>query len=250
MKYAGQRPQDTIPDASWKRVDPFEVLGHFISASCSIAQPWGEVRRSIMKAYYAKFRPGVLRHCNTDDVLALMDRHLLPVLTFRCCTWPFTMTIAKEIDSLQARLMAPLLAVTPDQDEDIGEFVRRRNRRANTLCDDHGRWSHIWAQRVMSFDAHIGRNTSGQLWPAHLRFVRDSHWLMERRALFLPRTCSQLQGWTVFAGRTNTRRARGGVPTRWHDGILESKQYLDDVRLTRRLKSRRERDRNLRQRVM
>ena len=62
----------------------FRGARSFHSASCSIAQPWGEVRRLIMKAYYAKFRSGVIRHCNTDDVLALMDRHLLPVLTFRC----------------------------------------------------------------------------------------------------------------------------------------------------------------------
>lgn len=177
-----------------------------------------------------------------------MDQHLLPILTFRCCMWPFCSTVAQEIDAFQAKLLAPLLDVTMASGEDVGEFCRRRRRRAGTLCDDHGRWSWVWADRVIKFDGHVQRNTAGNLWPALLRPLRDSDWLMQRRAQFVPCTTSRLRSWTALAGRTDTRYGGGGVALRWHDGVDQARSYATEARLRHVLKRQAKRNKKLRRR--
>ena len=72
---------------------------------------------------YSKFKASVLRHCDAEEVLALMARHLLPILTFSSCMWPFIATIVKEILAFQARLLVPLLEVEFYPSEGKGEFI-------------------------------------------------------------------------------------------------------------------------------
>ena len=218
-----------------------EVLGHFVPLSGSVSRAWGEVNKFVWRSYFAKFKPAVLRLCSSDGVLSYMDRHLLPILTYRCCIWPFSKSIADEIDAFQARLLGPLLDVRKTTDETIEEFVRRRCRRANTLTDDYGRWSAVWARRVLTFDAHIERDTSGILWGALLRPVRDAQWLMNRRSQYGPLTLSAFTTWTATAGRTNTRAAKGGVAIRWHKGVRTSREFEADDRLRQALSGRRPR---------
>ena len=154
----------------------------------------------------------------------------MPILTFRCCLWPYVETVAKEIDAYQAKMLSWLMDVHPEPGEDIGEFVRRRCRRANTLTESHGRWSLAWAKSCTSFDGHVSRNTSGRLWPALLKPLRDRTWLMEKRASFAPANSIRANSWNAFAGRTNTRRAPGGVATRWEDGVVNASLALEQER--------------------
>ena len=129
--------------------------------------------------------------------------------TFRACACPFASTKAKELEVFQAPLLAPMLDVVPDTGEDIGEFCRGSCRRANTLTADHGLWSVASANKVVSFDSHIERNASRKLWPALLQPLRNAQWLTQRRSNFVPITTRSFRTWSVLAGRTNIRMARG-----------------------------------------
>ena len=54
-----------------------------------------------------------------EDVIKMMDRHLLQMIKFWACLWPYVKTVAEQIDTFQARLLAPLLDIRPT----AGEYV-------------------------------------------------------------------------------------------------------------------------------
>ena len=57
---------------------------------------------------------------------------------------------------------------------------------------------------------HLERPRNGHSWAAILLHHRGLDWLMQQRAL---------HHGGLYAGRTGTRIAAGGVATRWHDGV-------------------------------
>jgi hypothetical protein len=123
-------------------------------------------------------------------------------------------------------------------DEDIKMFRKRRMRVAHTLAEVSGKWSLRWASAVVTWDAHIVRNTCGLLWAAALRKVRDASYLQQRRRSFLPKFSTRLSGWSELAGRTDSRSTRGSVAIRFHDGLLAATELLHEARMKELLKSR------------
>ena len=137
---------------------------------------------------------------------------------------------------MQIRMVSMLLLVRKEAEESISEFVRRRNRRAGTVCNAVGRWSHTWACRVCGWDAHVRRDTGKLLWPTKLLMLRDHHWLQQQRAKHAPTFSIRPRAWTALAGRTGTRAASGHVAVRWEDGVIEATEIADKARIEKGLR--------------
>ena len=134
------------------------------------------------------------------------------------------------MDKFQIRLVSMLIPLRMDANETAADFCRRRNRRAGTVCEVVGRWSHTWACRVMSWHSHIERDTGKALWPTKLLELRDRQWLIRRRSLFAPVFSIRSKAWTVLSGRTATRSKGGKVPVRWEDGLIDATELADKVK--------------------
>eukprot|EP00746_Dinoflagellata_sp_MGD_P069661 gnl/MRDRNA2_/MRDRNA2_285138_c0_seq1.p2 gnl/MRDRNA2_/MRDRNA2_285138_c0~~gnl/MRDRNA2_/MRDRNA2_285138_c0_seq1.p2 ORF type:complete len:105 (+),score=10.86 gnl/MRDRNA2_/MRDRNA2_285138_c0_seq1:241-555(+) len=94
------------------------------------------------------------------------------------------------------------------QHEDTASFCIRRNRAATYQMKSVGLWSKKLCSKALAWDAHIRRDTAGNLWSTKLLGVRDSSWLRWRRALFPSQ-----------ASRTATRCVHGHVAQRWEDSV-------------------------------
>ena len=164
------------------------------------------------------------------DVLNHLDKHLLPILLFRAAGWPYQPVIAQSIDKCQSRFLAPLLACKINNDELVGDFVRRRCRMSTTFCQLHGRWSLKRAQAVANWHGHCERNSSTYIWHSLIAPLRDDEWLRERRSQHVPRFTICARGWNTEAGRTKTRARRGQPAVRWHAGIMSTNEALQNVK--------------------
>jgi hypothetical protein len=221
---------DSVDAPPWKAVHVMRTLGHYNASNSSIARPWAIVHGHVMSAFYAKYRPTMLRGCSGRELAQLVDKHLWPIVAFRAAGWPHQPVVAKQMDKLQTRLVSMLLPLRCAPEETYKDFCKRRGQTATKECDAVARWSWRWAALVIGWDAHVNRNSSGLIWASFLREVRDKQWLMKQRGKFTPTLSSNPRAWTVFAGRTSTRQHRGGVPMRWHLGMENAVELERSVR--------------------
>ena len=106
--------------------------------------------------------------------------------------------------------------------------MQRRAHIAGTHVSLHGRWSLVWARRVVTWQSHLERSRDRHVWAAHLLSVRNAQWLRLQRARHAPVISRSLRPWTALAGRTATRATRGHVAIRWEDGMLEAHEVVHD----------------------
>ena len=212
------------------------LLGHFISDDGKLDYPWREVRRRVLAALYSKFRACKLRVLSLDGVAEEINRHLWPVVQFRSNNWPFRKDVAEKMDSLQSHCIAIASCIGPNQDEDVGEYHRRRAKTAGVAAASAGRWSLKWAKQVVAWHNHNLRNTGGLLWGPDVMQVRPMSWLQSLRQRHVPRRSTAVNPFTVDAGRLGTRARRGGPSRRWEDAIGDARAYIDAERLTGILK--------------
>jgi hypothetical protein len=238
--YLAVDPSDVVNLPGWQKVEIFEGLGHFISADGSLHGCLAKVRRLIWKAYFAKFKRNSLQYLTDENIALEIARHLEPVLLFRAPSWPFQKRIAGDIDKLQAKIIVAATAVPRIPEEPDDEFHRRRFKLANALAVRAGRWSLRWAAKSITWHAHLGRNSSGLLWPAILKDTFGDAYLRERRRSFLPKNSARLQGCSELAGRTNTRRQAGAPAIRSFDGLCAATEAVRAEKL--RLDTQRGRD--------
>ena len=136
-----------------------------------------------------------------------------PFFSFKCARWPVQSTIAKEVQSLQKRMVTVMMGIRMLPHETPASFRRRRARLASTHMSSGICWARVWATRWRDWDRHLARH------PEHaaskLLKSRDSAWLRARRWLFAPAASSARHAWTIAAGRTDTRVAAGAVQQRW-----------------------------------
>ena len=163
------------------------------------------------KSFWANPGANSARHLERAERLSLMQRAVLPLMSFRCSRWPPQRQIACEVDTLQQKMTASLLRLPRDPGELPEDYVRRRGRLARKICSEHGLWSQHWYTRARHWDEHLARPRNSNSWSSKLRNYRGKEWLIERRA--------QFSSASLLAGRTGTRSFQGKVQVRWHDGI-------------------------------
>ena len=119
-------------------------------------------------------------------------------------------TIAKEMDSVQFKMLASLLRVARLPTEEPRDYFRRRNRHASDLLRTNGRWSLMWAKRLKDWHAHLLRVGNSRTWGAILLPFRSAEFLRAQRLAnhSLP-----------SGGRTRTRAAPGPVQKRWEESL-------------------------------
>ena len=204
--------------ARWPLLQTFEVLGHTLQSSGSIRACWSKTKRSMWYAFWSNPGSNSARKLSAQARLRLLQRAVTPGLDFRCSRWPPQPQIAKEVDSLQRKMVGSIVNVPRWSGELVGDFVRRRGRNAARLCREHGVWSDRWFKRAVLWDEHLQRPQNSNTWSAKLRAHRDRLWFVQRRASLLP--LGQSWSSSVTGGRTRTRTLPGKVHTRWPDGIF------------------------------
>lgn len=157
-----------------------------------------------------------------------MNRHLLPIITYRAAAWPYQSTLAAQLDRFQNRLLAMLLHVQFEVRETPAQFFRRRAHRAATICQCNGRWSLAWARQMLNYNGHVQRNHTGNQWPALIGELRGTAWLRSRRAKYASKFSIRQGAWGLDAGITNTRAAPGGPNIRWPDAVINAYGAIDD----------------------
>ena len=126
---------------------------------------------------------------------------------YRLSRWPYSRSIAKEVDTLQRRVLSGCLFV-PFLAWETGEtFLRRRNRLVGDACTRLGRCSQRWQYLCIGWMGHCLRTipTSGASWCAALLKWRGSDYLTRVRSQHPHH-------------RTGTRVSSGYVPMRLEDG--------------------------------
>ena len=150
------------------------------------------------------------KHCDVSSKLSLLTRTVTPVLMWRVSRWPWQQTTAIALDRIQNKMISIVLRV-PRMPHESGEVYVRRSRR---IVADHvftvGKWSLMWAERVISWHEHVMRHNS---FAQVILSTMAESWLQSRRALYLSQTC------TLDAGRTGTRENQGRPQVRWLAGI-------------------------------
>ena len=197
------RPEDP---QKWPITEKFNCLGHILEGCAGIRACFANVKRCMWKAFFANSGQRFFKNAHISTKLVLLSRACVPVLTHRCSRWPPQSGVAQELDRLQTKMVAALLRCAKATTETPAAYCRRRNKSAARLCKQSGRWSALWFQRSIDWNAHILRGHNPYSWPTLLIRYQDESWLNEQRLL------SNFQG-------TQTRCTVGRPATRWHEGI-------------------------------
>ena len=215
------------PD-KWPIVDAFPVLGHVIQPTGSIRVCWSNARSAMWRSFWANPGAKDAKHLTVAARLSLLQRAVVPQLSFRCSRWPPQHQIAFELDSLQQKMTASILRLPRFEGEETESYVRRRGRIARSFCAESGQWSLYWFKGAVRWDEHLQRPVNDHSWSSRLRVYHGKEWLMTRRAQFAPSTASRNSPASAHAGRTDTRSCRGRVLPRWHDAVDYAKSMLSE----------------------
>ena len=205
---------DTTPDTvRWPLVTEFPCLGHLIQNDGGIRKCFGETKRLMWTAFWGNCRHHSLKKASLHIKHALLERCCKGTLSYRCSRWPPQPTIAKELDHLQARMVAAMLRAPRLPAELPADYCRRRNQLAGSHCKKAGTWSMSWFRRALAWHDHIQRGHSASSWPVLMLSFHDDVWLEEQR-------------FRASNRGTNTRVWKGRPAMRWHEGISHARIAL------------------------
>ena len=100
--------------------------------------------------------------------------------------------------------------------ESAEQWSHRRNHIASQKTGERGRWSELWAKRVLNWDKHVHHRPS---FNRSLLRYHNENWLVSRRLLFVVQNGTQESRNTPAAGRTGTRKNNGKPQPRWEAGV-------------------------------
>ena len=201
----------------WPICGTMPVLGHVIDSRASVRPCWQATRRAMQKSFWRNAGHARSKDLSLQHKLKMLSATVLPTAEFRFSRWPPQKQIADELDTLQSRMAAVIQCLRKQPQETPQSFCRRRGRAARALCRQMGLWSDRWFSRAAKWDAHLRRHpesASGALVAWH-----GNTWLRARRAQFVPSNPRSWMGWSIYAGRTDTRVRAGVVHQRWDDGV-------------------------------
>ena len=122
------------------------------------------------------------------------------------------MSMARELDILQRRMLKIVLRIRANPHESVEAFSRRAAREVSCVQAYLGAWSCVWACRTITWAGHIVRDTAHSSWPARIIHIRSSRELRERRAKNF--------------GAPLTRSSAGWTATRWTEGVQKAVDHL------------------------
>ena len=117
----------------WKVLDADTILGWTFFASGSCLDGWDALRQKLWKADHAQFHRPAVAQAGFMRKLMVLDCVLSRVLLRAVEPWPFSRTIANNIDALQRHMVACLVHVPRSFGESNDQYLRRRGRFASSL---------------------------------------------------------------------------------------------------------------------
>ena len=148
-------------------------------------------------------------------LLRRIQRFDLPFLRYRFPRWTFYKSLALKLDRVQRRMILIVLATKLIEGEDLSVFYRRRAKLATAEQKSQRAWSEVWAGCVVSWGAHVLRNSGNAFFVAQLNGVMGSSELSQRRSLNSCRPC--------------TRTSPGIIVRRWWDGVDNSQLFVNSL---------------------
>ena len=209
MPVIGHCPEN-MPE-HWPISATFLALGHIISPDGSIAACFDRTVKHAWRAFWANEGAQCLKPFSLELRLKRLQTFVFPVIAYRMTRWPYQLTAAKRLDALQRRMISIVLNVRMQAEETPDVFTRRRGRLAARYQLRMGSWSGLWAQAVVSWDAHLKRPTNCTSWASKVLHIRSPAELAERRA---------------DTGRPQCRALAGWVCTRWHESVHRAASEL------------------------
>ena len=218
MAPAGSQEVSAVPE-KWPVVRLYGVLGHHISDTGTVRPSWTLCKQKMWRAFFGNFGNRIVKKVPVEQKVLTVKRAVQPLLTYKCSIWPPQVTLAKEIDGVQRKMISILAPTRRRPTEDARQHAKRQSRQANALARQTGLWSKYWFDRAVAWDGHVRRDHVGLEWNSKFLELRNSAWLRDQRALFAPSVSSRSNPWTIFAGRTGTRSSPGKVQARWEEAI-------------------------------
>ena len=196
----------------WQKRDHFPVLGHIVSLENSTSECWRVTRKAMWSSFW-KNAGALDTATNTAKKLALLRRWTLPRLEFVMPRWAFTKDRANDLDKLQLKMISKLVRITRDRAEDRKSYFGRRDQVCETLAEQSGRWSVLWADRLLRWSDHLRRERNAGSWASKLLRTEDAAWLRLQR---LPFVCAAR---SLLAGATATRVLAERPKARWEEAL-------------------------------
>ena len=191
-------------------VSAFKILGHLLIPDGGSQACRDSTIRACWRSFWANVHRSKQQFRGRQVLLGRLNRFVLPVLTFRMPRWSFVESHAKQLDSIQRKMISIILALRPEVGESVEQFVRRRAREVARIQRSQVPWSVRWSRAVLAWGRHVERNTANNCFASHLLEVRSQDELRWRRA--------------SFSNRPNTRSFSGFNPRRWLDGLEVCRQ--------------------------
>ena len=189
-----------------------KCLGHHFDHDGGIASCFSKTKGSMWRSFYGNLSKSLLAS-SVPVKMRFLNSSIASIAAFRWARWPFQETYAGNLDGTQRRMISILMDWKPSPQESFDDFARRRRIKAGRMASRRGRWSHLWADSVKKWNAHVLRRHDAHVWSPSLLEWHGEEWLQHRRAL----------AWTGGTeSRTNTRAYRGKVQRRWTEGLKEA----------------------------
>ena len=208
-------------DECWALTDRFSCLGHILQPSGSVRACFYATKRACWNAFFHHLSSKKSRRVPIQHKLKLLQRVILPIVAYRCTRWPYQKTYAKELDALQTKMIAVLTPEVRWPDEELGMYIKRRNQMASRLAGGLGRWSRVWAKRVINWHDHLCRARNAKSLTSRIFLWHGAAWLREQRLL---------HGTSSIGGRTRTRLPVSAfVERRWEESVTDAEEAYPEL---------------------
>ena len=201
----------TPADSTWKSLECMRALGHLIQHDGGINVCFDFTIRCLWRSFFANAGSASAKGMPVSYKLRLLDKATKPVLSFRLTRWPFQSTKAHQLDKVQRRMLAMVMDLRLSPGQDAASFNRQRAKEASKQQVKSGKWSTLWASRVVAWHDHLQRPANSGTWAAQLAALRPPQELQQRR-------------WSN--GRPQTRAESGWIRPRWYEGIEKAASYI------------------------
>ena len=192
-----------------------KALGHWISDNGTVTKCVSETIKSMHASFFASFHPSLVKS-SFKTRTRFLEGSVKSVLSFRWSRWPFKVTTAQTLDSLQRRFVSLLFPVVRKNGDTPDSRRARQSRNSSLLQNELGRWSDGWAGSVLGWDAHVRREHDTKSWNHVVTQWRPASFIDRCRAL------ASSQG----ESRTRTRTYRGGKCTSWEQGLTDARLWM------------------------
>ena len=204
--------EQACTDPGYRVVTRFDALGHVLLSTGSCHVCFDETLKSAWKQFWIHVSPKCRGKLPIKLRLDFMNRFVRPIIRYRCPRWPFSKHKSRLLDIVQRKMLRIVSGIQRKPDETPETFSRRSARLVAVAQHEQGRWSDMWASSVVTWAAHVLRNTNNGSWSFQLLNLQSSTALREIRAF--------------NSNRPGTRAAPGYLPVRWTDGLANAFKHI------------------------